>query len=152
LNNKAYFAHNNFFVDWLETMIYLTPMATQQPTNAPDRFVKLLRLGLASQSLSQRKVAEKAGISPAYLSRLVKGERGLPVNDAIIEKLEQILDFPLGKLFDAAERPDRNAKEFQKNPKARPLLRSLLLLSDDELAQVQAVADELAKKHHSNER
>lgn len=122
-------------------------MTTQQPTHAPDRFVKLLRLGLASQSLSLRKVAAKAGISPAYLCRLVNGERGLPTDDVIIEKLEQVLDFPPGRLFDAAERPDPVAKTFQKKPQARPLMRSLAMLSDDDLAKVSAVAEKLAKEH-----
>jgi transcriptional regulator with XRE-family HTH domain len=125
-------------------------MTTQQPTPAPDRFVRLLRLALASQSLSLRKVAEKAGISPGYLSRLVNGERGLPADDSIIAKLEQTLDFPPGRLFDAAERPDLTAKSFLKKPEARPMMRTLARLSDEELAQVQAVLDKLDKKHHSD--
>jgi transcriptional regulator with XRE-family HTH domain len=125
-----------------------TAMTTQQPTAAPDRFVRLLRLALASQSLSLRKVAEKAGISPAYLSRLVNGERGLPTNDGIIEKLEKVLDFQPGKLFDAAERPDLTAKTFLKKPQARPMMRSLAPLSDADLAKVLKVAEDLAKKHN----
>ena len=123
-------------------------MTTQQPTAAPDRFVRLLRLALASQPLSLRKVAEKAGISPAYLSRLVNGERGLPTNDTIIAKLEEVLDFQPGKLFDAAERPDLTAKTFLKKPQARPMMRTLAHLSDDDLAKVQAVLDKLDNKHH----
>jgi transcriptional regulator with XRE-family HTH domain len=123
-------------------------VTTQQPTPAPDRFVRLLRLALASQSLSLRKVAEKAGISPGYLSRLVNGERGLPADDTIIAKLEQVLDFPPGRLFDAAERPDLTAKSFLKKPEARPMMRTLARLSDEDLAQVQAVLDKLDKKHH----
>jgi len=127
-------------------------MTTQQPTAAPDRFVRLLRLGMASQSLSLRKVAEQAGISPAYLSRLVNGERGLPANDTIIEKLEKVLDFPPGRLFDAAERPDVTAKTFLKKQQARPMMRSLAHLSDADLAKVQSVADKLAGKYHPHEK
>jgi len=123
-------------------------MTIQQPTSAPDRFVRLLRLALGSQPLSLRKVAEKADISPAYLSRLVNGERGLPTDDTIIAKLEHVLDIAPGRLFDAAERPDDTAKSFLKKQQARPLMRSLAPLSDDELAKVLKVADELAKKHH----
>jgi PTS system nitrogen regulatory IIA component len=123
-------------------------MTTQQPTPAPDRFVRLLRVALASQSLSLRKVADKAGISPAYLSRLVNGERGLPTDDTTIAKLEQVLDIAPGKLFDAAERPDLMAKTFLKKPQARPMMRTLAHLSDDDLAKVQAVVDKLDKKYH----
>lgn len=126
-------------------------MTTQQPTSAPDRFVRLLRLALASQGLSLRKVAEKADISPAYLSRLVNGERGLPTDDTVIGKLEQVLDIPRGKLFDAAERPDFTAKTFLKKQQARPLMRSLAPLSDADLAKVLAVADKLAGKYHPKE-
>jgi transcriptional regulator with XRE-family HTH domain len=129
-----------------------TLMTTQQPTPAPDRFVRLLRLALASQSLSLRKVAGKAGISPAYLSRLVNGERGLPTDDTTIAKLEQVLDFPPGRLFDAAERPDLTAKTFLKKQQARPMLRSLAPLSDDDLAKVLKVAEKLAKKHHPDQK
>lgn len=123
-------------------------MTTQQPTAAPDRFVRLLRLGLASQPLSLRKVAEKVGVSPAYLSRLVNGERGLPTDDTTIAKLEQVLDFPPGRLFDAAERPDLLAKTFLKKQQARPMMRTLAHLSDDDLANVQAVLDKLDKKYY----
>jgi len=124
-------------------------MTMQQPTSAPDRFLRLLRVALASQTLSLRKVAEKADISPAYLSRLVNGERGLPTDDTIIGKLEQALDIQPGKLFDAAERPDATAKTFLKKQQARPLMRSLAPLSDEDLAKVLKVADELARKHHA---
>jgi transcriptional regulator with XRE-family HTH domain len=129
-----------------------TSMTTQQPTAAPDRFVRLLRLALSSHPLSLRKIAEKADISPAYLSRLVNGERGLPTDDTIIAKLEQVLDFPPGRLFDAAERADATAKTFLKKQQARPLMRSLAPLSDSDLAKVLAVAEKLAKNYHPDEK
>ena len=127
-------------------------MTAQKPTPAPDRFVRLLRLALGSQPLSLRKVAEKAGLSPAYLSRLVNGERGLPTDDTIIAKLEQVLDVAPGRLFDTAERPDLTAKTFLKKQQARPLMRSLAPLSDEDLAKVLAVAEKLANKYHPNEK
>jgi transcriptional regulator with XRE-family HTH domain len=130
----------------------VTSMTTQQPTSAPDRFVRLLRVALASQTLSLRKVAEKADISPAYLSRLVNGERGLPTDDTIIGKLEQVLDIPHGKLFDAAERPDATAKTFLKKSVARPMMRSLAHFTDDDLAKVLAVVQKLERKYHPDEK
>ena len=125
-------------------------MTTQQPTSAPDRFVRLLRVALAGQPLSLRKVAAKADVSPAYLSRLVKGERGLPTDDATIAKLEKVLDIAPGRLFDAAERPDITAKSFLKKHQARPLMRSLGQLSDADLSEVLAVAEKLARKYHTD--
>jgi len=127
-------------------------MLTQQPTSAPDRFVRLLRLALASQTLSLRKVADKAGISPAYLSRLVNGERGLPTDDTIIAKLEQVLDIAPGRLFDAAERADLTAKTFLKKQQARPLMRSLERLNDADLSKVLEVAEKLARRYHPDEK
>ena len=123
-------------------------MTTQQPTSAPDRFVRLLRVALAGHPLSLRKVAEAADISPAYLSRLVNGERGLPTDDTIIAKLEKVLDIAPGRLFDAAERPDITAKSFLKKHQARPLMRSLGQLNDADLSKVLAVAEKLAGKYH----
>ena len=126
-------------------------MTTQQPTSAPDRFVRLLRVALAGQPLSLRKVAESAEISPGYLSRLVNGERGLPTDDTIIAKLEKVLDIAPGRLFDAAERPDITAKSFLKKQQARPLMRSLGQLNDADLSKVLAVAEKLARQYHPDE-
>jgi len=141
-----------FSVDYEETLVYFAPVTSQQqPTPAPDRFLRLLKLALAGRTLSLRKVAEKAGISPAYLSRLVNGERGLPTDDTIIAKLEQVLDIPPGKLFDAAERADATAKTFLKRQQARPLMRSLTRLTDDDLTKVLTVAEKLARKYHADE-
>lgn len=125
-------------------------MTTQQPTSAPDRFLRLLRVALAGQTLSLRKVAHAADVSPAYLSRIVNGERGLPTDDTIIAKLEKVLDIAPGRLFDAAERPDITAKSFLKKHQARPLMRSLRQLNDADLSKVLAVAEELADKYHPN--
>ena len=122
-------------------------MATQEPTPAPDRFVRRLRKAFDGQALSLREVAKKVGISPAYLSRLISGERGLPDDNEIISKLEWVLEVPRGELFDAAARADDTTKAFLNKPRARPLMRSLETLSEDDFAQVLKVAQRLAQKH-----
>jgi transcriptional regulator with XRE-family HTH domain len=126
-------------------------MTTQQPTTAPDRFLRRLRKAMAGQTLSLRAVAKQAGISPGYLSRLLNGERGLPDDDATITKLERILDIPRGELFDAAARPDATTKTFLKMEQARPLMRTLERLNEAEMSQVLAVAKKLAGKYHPAE-
>ena len=65
-------------------------MTMQEPTAAPDRFIRLLDKSIAQQGLSLREVARKAGVSIAYLSRLLSRQRGLPAKDTIT-KFEKVL-------------------------------------------------------------
>ena len=126
------------------------PMSVQQPTAAPDRFVRLLNRTIEQRDLTLREVARQAGVSIAYLSRLLKKERGLPA-DKTIMKIEKVLEIPSGTLFDAAGRHGELAAKVFKNEKARRLLRSLGPLSDEEFAKVVAEAERLAKKYHPEE-
>jgi transcriptional regulator with XRE-family HTH domain len=121
-------------------------METQQPTKAPDRFIRLLKGTMTQRGLSLRQFAEKADVSPAYLSRLFNRERGLPA-DEIITKFEVVLDIPRGELFDAAGRHDREAAKFFKKNRARLLMRTLAPLTDNELAEVQKIAQSFANRH-----
>ncbi len=119
-------------------------MATQAPTAAPAAFVRLLRKSLAAQTLSLRDISRRIGVSTAFLSRLVNKQRGLPA-DEIIVKLEDILDIqPRGLLFDAAGRHDSVAAKVFKRDGARILMRTLARLTDEEMAQVQKVAERYA--------
>jgi transcriptional regulator with XRE-family HTH domain len=122
----------------------------QQPTAAPDRFVRLLNKTIEERDLTLREVARQVGVSITYLSRLLHKERGLPV-DKTITKFEKVLKIPVGTLFDAAGRHDELATKVFKNDKARRLLRSLEPLSDEEFAKVVAEAERLAKKYHPKE-
>jgi transcriptional regulator with XRE-family HTH domain len=124
-------------------------MLTQQPTPAPPDFILLLAAAIRRSGLNKAEVAFKVDISPAYLSRLLHGARGVPA-DAIVSRLEDVLDIqPRGQLFDAAGRHDSVLSRVIKKPKARLLLRSLGPLSDEDMATVLNVAEALAKKHHS---
>jgi transcriptional regulator with XRE-family HTH domain len=126
-------------------------MTIQQPTAAPDRFIRLLEKSIEAQDLSLRDAARKAGVSIAYLSRLLSKQRGLPA-DATITKFENVLEIEPGRLFDAAGRHDALASKVFKNKEARRLLRSLEPLSDDEFAKVLNEAERLAKKYHPEEK
>lgn len=121
-------------------------METQQPTAAPDRFIRLVRRAMVVRGFSLRQLAEQAGVSPAYLSRLFNKERGLPA-DETITRLENVLDIqPRGLLFDAAGRHDLVAAKVFKKEDARILMRAVAALNEEQLAQVIRVAERLAKE------
>lgn len=125
-------------------------MPTQEPTPAPDRFVRLLRKALGGSGISLREAARRAGISPAYLSRLINGERGAPANETIT-RLEDALGIePRGQLFDAAGRQDQVVSRVLTKDNQRILMRSLAPLSQDEFAKVLKVAERLARKYQSS--
>jgi hypothetical protein len=127
-------------------------MAIQDPTSAPDPFVRLLRKSIAAQGLSLREIGRHIGVSTAFMSRLVNKQRGLPADGTII-KLEEVLDIqPRGLLFDAAGRHDTVAAKVLKRDGARVLMRALARLTDEEMAQVQKVAQRYADKHEKGER
>jgi transcriptional regulator with XRE-family HTH domain len=123
-------------------------MTIQEPTAAPDRFIRLLDKSINDHGLTLREVARKVGVSIAYISRLMNKQRGLP-GDATITKLEKVLAIEPGRLFDAAGRHDAVASKVSKKEGSRRLLRSLELLSDDDFAKVIAEAESLAKKYRS---
>jgi hypothetical protein len=122
-------------------------MTTQQPKSAPPEFIRLLKESLDRSGLTHCEVAGKIDISPAYLSRLLNGERGVPAI-GIITRLEEVFDIqPRGRLFDAAGLHDSVLSNVLKKDNARVLLRSLAPLTGEEMAAVLNMAQLLAKKH-----
>lgn len=125
-------------------------METQQPTQAPERFIRLIKRAMAAQRLSLRQLAEKAEISPAYLSRLFNKERGVPA-DETITRLENVLNIePRGLLFDAARRHDNVAAKVFRKEDARILMRAVASLNEAQMAEVIRVAERLAKESETN--
>jgi transcriptional regulator with XRE-family HTH domain len=122
-------------------------MTIQEPTAAPDRFIRLLDKSIEKQGLSFREFASRTGVSIAYISRLLGKQRGLPAKKTI-EKFEKVLEIEPGQLFDAAGLHDALASKVFKDDGARRFLRSLELLSDGERAKVLEQAALLAKKYH----
>ena len=127
-------------------------MVTQEPTAAPDPFVRLLRKAIARQGLSLREIGRRIGVSTAYMSRLVNKQRGLPADpDGIrdlVTKLEEVLDVqPRGLLFDVAGVHDSVASKVLNRDGGRILMRTLARLTDEEMAQVQKLAEHYAGRH-----
>jgi transcriptional regulator with XRE-family HTH domain len=126
-------------------------MTIQEPTAAPDQFIRLLNRAIDEQGFTLREAARQIGVSIAYLSRLLNRQRGLPA-DKIIKRMEKTLQLEPGVLFDAAGRHDATvAMVFKKNQKARELFRSLEPLTDEDFAKVLATASQLAQKYHPEE-
>jgi len=122
-------------------------MEAQQPTSAPPEFIRLLEQGIRDSGLTKAQVAFKADISPAYLSRLLHGVRGVPA-DSILVRLEDVLDLdPRGQLFDAAGRHDTVVSKVLKKDQGRILMRKLAPLSDDDMGTILNVAAALARKY-----
>jgi transcriptional regulator with XRE-family HTH domain len=122
-------------------------MTTQKATKAPDRFLRLLEKAMKAHpdALSLRAVARQADISPAYLSRLLSGERGVPSNDAIA-RLERVLSIPEGELFKAAARPDDQALEFFRKDEAGSIMRSLAEVPAGQLSAVRDLIEQFVQK------
>jgi transcriptional regulator with XRE-family HTH domain len=85
-----------------------TKHVSREPARAPDGFRALVKTQMEQQGVSLRHVAAQAELSPAYLSRLLSGERGLPPDDDLILRLARVLaiDPPELLLVEAERIPD----------------------------------------------
>ena len=85
-----------------------TPELNRETPQAPQGFRALVKKRMEEVNLSLRTVASETGISPAYLSRLLSGERGLPPDDEMILRLAEVLriDPPERLLVEAKRVPD----------------------------------------------
>lgn len=81
---------------------------SRDPSHVPEGFCALVRAQMEKLEVSLRHVAAQAGLSPAYLSRILSGERGLPPDDEPILKLARVLaiDPPERLLVEADRVPD----------------------------------------------
>jgi len=85
-----------------------SPEINRETPQAPQGFRVLVKKRMEEVNLSLRTVASETGISPAYLSRLLSGERGLPPDDEMILRLAEVLriDPPERLLVEAKRVPD----------------------------------------------
>jgi transcriptional regulator with XRE-family HTH domain len=115
---------------------------------APAGFIKMLREGMARRKISLNQLAEKAGVSPAYLSRILNKERGLPSDKAIL-RLAEVLDLqPRERLLIEAGRVPANLKPLLSQPRVPALLRAVGKLSETEQEEVLKTVEALALKQH----
>jgi transcriptional regulator with XRE-family HTH domain len=122
-------------------------MTTVKPTKAPERFIRLLKKAMAEhpEKLSLNQVARRADLSPAYLSFLLNGERGVPSNLAIAQ-LEKVLKIPQGELNKAAGKPDDAALAFFRREEAAPIMRSLAEVPSGKLGEIRKMIERYVRK------
>lgn len=115
---------------------------------APDGFVNLLREGMDRQRISLNQLAYRAGVSPAFLSRILNRERGLP-SDKIILRFAKLVDLePPERLLIEAGRIPEELQSMLSQPQIPDLLRAADKLSETELEQLVKTVQALALKQH----
>src|SRR5262245_61251780 len=105
-------------------------MERRRRNPAPEGFIRLLRDWMAKRTISLNQLAERSGVSPAFLSRILNRERGLP-SDKTILRLAQELDLePPERLLIEAGRIPGELKPVLVQPQIGALLRASRKLSE----------------------
>lgn len=111
---------------------------------APEGFIRLLREGMQKQKISLNQLAERAGVSPAFVSRIMNKERGVP-SDKVILRLAKVLNLqPNERLLIEAGRLPEDLRSPLTQPRIPELLRAAGKLSDDEQQELLKTAQALA--------
>ena len=122
-------------------------MTEKQPSKAPEKFIQMLQQAMEDhpEKLSLRQVAQRANISPAYLSFLLNGVRRTPSNEAIAQ-LEKVLNIPPGELNRAAQKPDNQALLFFRKDESGPIMKALNEVPANRLPEVRQLLERFLKK------
>jgi len=113
---------------------------------APAGFIKILRGAMEKRKTSLNQLAVKAGVSPAFLSRILNKERGLP-SDKVILRLAKVLDLqPPERLLIEAGRIPEELKAALSQPRIPELLRAAGELSETDQQEVMRTVVALALK------
>lgn len=103
-----------------------------------NNFGETLRTLRTAQDMGLRETAVKAGISPAYLSRIERGKESPPKPD-IIKSLAKVLAADPDVLFRLSSSTDPEILDFLKdNSKAMELVKLIMLnrLDEEQVDQV----------------
>ena len=111
---------------------------------APEGFINLLREGMETRKISLNQLAERAGFSPAFLSRILNKQRGLPSDKTILRLAEELDLEPRERLLIEAGRIPEELKQPLNRPEIPALLRVTGKLSDTDLQEVIKIAKALA--------
>ena len=119
---------------------------------APEGFLQLLREGMEKRKISLNQLAERAGISPAFLSRILNKQRGLPSDKAIL-RLARVLDLqPAERLLIEAGHMPEELRPMLAQPQIPELLRAAGNLSENDLTELVQTARSLALRQHNRKR
>src|ERR1700719_1533252 len=125
-------------------------MRRRMKHEAPEGFVSMLREGMEKRKMSLNQLAERGVISPAYLSRILNRERGLP-SDKTILRLARVLDLePAERLLIEAGRIPEEFKPLLIQPQVSALLRATGTLSETDMQELVKAAEAIALRQHRN--
>jgi transcriptional regulator with XRE-family HTH domain len=100
------------------------------------------------RGISLNQLAERAGVSPAFLSRILNKERGLP-SDKVILRLAELLDLqPHERLLIEAGRVPADLRPLLSQARVPALLRAVGKLSEAEQEKLLETVKALALKQH----
>lgn len=119
---------------------------------APNGFIILLRECMKERKISLNQLAERAGLSPASLSRILNKERGLP-SDKTILRLARELDIePSERLLIEAGRIPEGLKQTLSRPQIPLLLRVTANLSATDLENLVKTVEALTLKQYRSKK
>ena len=108
----------------------------------------LLREGMEKRKISLNQLAERAVISPAFLSRILSRERGLPSDKAIL-RIARVLDLePAERLLIEAGRIPEEFKPMLSRPQIPDLLRATGELSETDMQELIKTAEAITLRQH----
>ena len=112
-------------------------MNNSKAIGTPGRgFPRVLATAIGDSGLSLRKVAVVAGLSPSYLSRVLRGERGTPSSEAV-RRLAETLNMPEKKLLAEAGYIPKGDKKLAR------LVRLACNMESKELSQLLREAESI---------
>jgi transcriptional regulator with XRE-family HTH domain len=115
---------------------------------APEGFINMLREGMEKRSISLNQLADQASVSPAFLSRILNKQRGLP-SDKTILRLAELLDLqPPERLLIEAGRIPEELKAILSQSQIPELLRAADKLSETELQQLVKTVKAITLNQH----
>ena len=113
---------------------------------APEGFIQLLQQLMERRNISLNHLAERAGMSPAFLSRILNRKRGLPSDKTILRLAEQLDLRPRERLLIEAGRIPDKMKAQLSAEQVLPLLRAVGQLSETDRQAVLKTAESLVLK------
>ena len=145
-NSSIGIAKSSTLLTLSQRAIKVDAMRRRMKDPAPEGFVTRLRELMVERKISLNQLAQRAGISPAFLSRILNQERSLP-SDKTITKLAEILRLePSEQLLFRAGRIPEELKPTMSRPLTPILLRATGNLSETDMQEVLEVAQRLASK------
>jgi len=139
-------------IDTAATTLVHLGMRRRPMQVAPEGFIRLVHAAMEQRRISLNQLAERADFSPAFLSRILNRERGLP-SDKTILRMARVLDLaPPERLLVEAGRIPEELRPALSQPRMPELLRAAGELSETEFQDVLKTVNSLILKRQRRKR